>query len=75
MPFSRILVPLDGSEFAEWALVHAGRMGRAFSSRVFLLRILNETKDAQGEHSTESVDWRLRKAEALRYLRGLVGDA
>ncbi len=74
MPFSRILVPLDGSEFAEQALVHAGRMARAFSSRVFLLRVLHEPKDAQGEHSAESVDWRLRKAEALRYLRGLVGD-
>jgi nucleotide-binding universal stress UspA family protein len=74
MPFSRILVPLDGSEFAEQALVHAGRMARAFSSRVFLLRILYEQKDARGEHSAESVDWRLRKAEALRYLRSLVGD-
>lgn len=74
MPFSRILVPLDGSAFAEQALVHAGRMARAFSGRVFLLRVLHHDRDAQGEHSAECVDWRLRKAEAQRYLRGLAGD-
>lgn len=74
MPFSRILVPLDGSEYAEQALVHAGRVARAFSSRVFLLRVLSEPMDAQGEHSAGCVDWRLRKAEAQRYLQKLVGD-
>jgi len=74
MPFSRILVPLDGSEFAEQALVHAGRMARAFSSQVYLLRVLHEPRDSDAEHSAQCVDWRLRKAEARRYLRGLVGD-
>jgi nucleotide-binding universal stress UspA family protein len=75
MPFSRILVPLDGSSFAEQALVHAGRMARAFSGRIFLLRVLHHDREAQGEHSAECIDWRLRKAEAQRYLRGLAGDA
>lgn len=74
MPFSRILVPLDGSDYAEHALVHAGRMARTFSSRVFLLRVLSEPKDGQGEHSAGCVDWRLRKAEAQRYLQKLIGD-
>lgn len=74
MPFSRILVPLDGSDFAEHALVHAGRMARAFSGRVFLARVLHRKSDEQGEHSSECVDWRLRRAEAQRYLRNLIGD-
>jgi len=74
MPFSRILVPLDGSDFAEQALVHAGRMARAFSGRVFLLQVLSDPRDGQGEHSASSVDWRLRKAEARRYLQRLGTD-
>lgn len=74
MPFSRILVPLDGSEFAEQALAHAGRMARAFSGRVFLLRVLQEATDGDGEHCAGSVDWRLRKAEAQRYLQKLIAD-
>ncbi|MDZ7789946.1 MAG: universal stress protein [Xanthomonadales bacterium] len=74
MPFSRILVPLDGSDYAEQALVHAGRMARAFSSRIFLLRVLSEVGDSHGEHSADCVDWRLRKAEAQRYLRNLIAD-
>lgn len=74
MPFPRILVPLDGSDYAEQALVHAGRMAGAFSSRVHLLRVLSDPKDGPGEHSAGCVDWRLRKAEAQRYLHKLAAD-
>lgn len=74
MAFSRILVPLDGSRFAESSLEHAGRVGRIFSSRITLLCVLDSSG---GEHrrATESVDWRLRKAEAERYLCSISEDA
>lgn len=74
MSFSSILVPLDGSEFAEQALVHAGRIARAFSARVVLLRVLHPQDGGEGEHSAECIDWRLRKVEAQRYLRKLITD-
>jgi nucleotide-binding universal stress UspA family protein len=36
--FTRILVPLDGSEMAERALVHAAQMADIFDAELILLR-------------------------------------
>ncbi|MFW5927495.1 MAG: universal stress protein [Wenzhouxiangella sp.] len=73
MVFSRILVPLDGSRIAESSLEHAGRMGRLFSGRVTLLQVL-DTERGDDRKATDSVDWRLRKAEAERYLESISED-
>lgn len=73
MTFSRILVPLDGSEFAEQALGHAGLMGRAFSGRITLIQVLDASQES-GVSGTDSVDWRLRRVEARRYLASIAGD-
>ena len=73
MAFRRILLPLDGSASAATALPHAARLARAFSATLVLFRVLD------GDTSTEvadSVDWRLRKAEANRYISDIAaGEA
>ena len=38
--YTRILVPLDGSEAAEEALAHAREIGRCFGSRLVLLHVV-----------------------------------
>lgn len=73
MLFSRILLPLDGSAHAEHALPHAGHIARLFGSRLSLLRVLGGV-EANGHTGSESIDWRLRRAEAERYLNALKGD-
>jgi len=73
MVFSRILLPLDGSAHAECAVVHAGRIARLFGSRVTLLRVLGGSS-ANGATGSESIDWRLRRVEAERYLNALQDD-
>ncbi|QOC24034.1 universal stress protein [Wenzhouxiangella sp. AB-CW3] len=73
MVFSRILLPLDGSVHAEKSILHAGRIARQFGSRVTLLRVLDGDA-ANGRTGSESIDWRLRRAEAERYLDGLGSD-
>lgn len=73
MVFSRILLPLDGSVHAEYAISHAGRIARLFGSRVTLLRVLGGGA-ANGRTGSESIDWRLRRVEAERYLSALQED-
>lgn len=68
MAFRHILVPLDGSHAAEAAISHAGRLARSFHARLVLLRVLDSSHDSQ---SLDSIDWRMQKAEAKRYLQGL----
>jgi nucleotide-binding universal stress UspA family protein len=71
MAFKKILVPLDGSRAAEAAIVHAAQLARAFNGRISLLHVLDSASDSQ---SPDSIDWRMRKAEASRYLHGLAAD-
>jgi nucleotide-binding universal stress UspA family protein len=73
MVFSRILLPLDGSAHAERAISHAGRIARLFGSQVTLLRVLDGSP-ANGATGSESIDWRLRRVEAERYLNALRDD-
>jgi nucleotide-binding universal stress UspA family protein len=70
MAFRRILLPVDGSVSAEAALPHAARLARAFSAKLILFRVLNGSSNS---HPPASVDWRMRKAEATRYLKDLAG--
>lgn len=71
MALKQIVVPLDGSVVAEAAILHAARLARAFQARVLLLRVLIASVEDQ---SPDSVDWRMRKAEAKRYLQELAGS-
>lgn len=63
MAISRILVPLDGSAIAETAYRHALTVAQSVGATVYLLRVLDS--DQQGD----TLEWRLHKAEVLRYLR------
>jgi nucleotide-binding universal stress UspA family protein len=67
---NRILVPLDGSGFAECALPHAAALALAYDAEVLLLRVLaHERRVVQA--SVDSADWRLRRREAAAYLDAL----
>jgi len=61
----RVLVPLDGSQIAEFTLPHAVAVARAFRAELLLLRVVGA---AQGGGTGDSLEWRLRKAEAEAYL-------
>lgn len=74
MAFERILVPLDGSRSAEQALFHAGRLARAFDSRMLLLRVLDTHSAIYEQHPSDTA-WRLHKLEADRYIRSIAQDA
>jgi nucleotide-binding universal stress UspA family protein len=73
MVFNRILLPLDGSVHAEHAIAHAGRVARLFGSHLSLLRVLDGIA-ANGRTGSESIDWRLQRAEAERYLSTIQVD-
>jgi nucleotide-binding universal stress UspA family protein len=65
----RILVPVDGSPLAEQALGQAAAMACAFGAEVLLLRV-QEPEAGTGGFS-DSVTWRLRRAEAAASLEQL----
>jgi nucleotide-binding universal stress UspA family protein len=65
----RILVPVDGSPLAEQALGQAVAMAGAFDAEVLLLRV-QEPEAGTGGFS-DSVSWRLRRAEASSCLEQL----
>lgn len=68
--FSRILVPLDGSQLSERALPHAVRMAQIFHARLLLLQVLEAE---QNEGLIDPLSWQIRKAEADMYLRERAG--
>lgn len=61
-----IIVPLDGSAWAEQILPHAAAAARAFKARVLLLRILEQPAAAAGP--VDSVAWRRERKQAESYL-------
>lgn len=65
----RILVPVDGSPMAEQALSQAAAVAHAFDSSIHLLRV-QEPETGTGGFS-DSVSWRLSRAEASSYLERL----
>lgn len=62
----RILVPVDGSPLSEQALCQAMAMANAFDAEILLLRV-QEPEAGTGGFS-DSVSWRLRRAEAASAL-------
>ena len=77
--FSKILVPLDGSERAERALSVAGQLARASHGAVILLRVVNDVPDSSALLATAPLtrtDYLDRdEREAREYLDDIVGAA
>lgn len=67
--FKRILVPLDGSKFAECALPHAELFARIFDSTIVLLRVLEPIQQINGSQPVDPFAWQIRKREAELYLQ------
>jgi nucleotide-binding universal stress UspA family protein len=65
----RVLVPLDGSPAAETAVGHARAVAAALADGLLLLQVLESPPPS--EMAGGEVDWRLRRAEAAAYLRGV----
>lgn len=67
--FDHILVPLDESRLAEYALPHAVTLARAFGARITLLRVVErESSGDLGRAIIDPLRWQMRKAEARAYL-------
>jgi len=69
--FTKILVPLDGSQLAEYALRHAVHLAQIFHARLVLLQVLEPSADTDGGKLIDPLSWQIQKAEADVYLRGL----
>lgn len=48
MDYSKILLPLDGSELAERAIPHAEELARCFQAQLFLLRVVFQRQPMGG---------------------------
>lgn len=66
--FNRILVPLDGSTFAERAIPHAEQFARVFGSSIVLLQVLDPTSYHENPNPVDPLSWQIRKAEADAYM-------
>jgi nucleotide-binding universal stress UspA family protein len=64
----RILVPLDGSPWAESVLPHVVAMAHAFSAPVNLIQIIEQSAQTESSVSVDPFGWRLKKNEADSYL-------
>jgi nucleotide-binding universal stress UspA family protein len=68
----RILVPLDGSTYAECALPHAVAIAKAFGSRICLLSV--GVARHRGVQPANVAEWRIARAESQAYLELLAGS-
>jgi len=64
--FDHILVPLDGSEPAEYALDHAVAVARATGATLHVLRVIRPGRAGGLEH--DAVEWRVDRSEAKTYV-------
>ena len=67
--FKRILVPLDGSRFAERALPHAEFFARVFDSEIVLLRVLDPTWGIDEPQPVDPITWQIREKKAEQYMQ------
>lgn len=66
----RLLVPLDGSRFAEQALAHAVLFAKSFESELHLLQVIEKKLDDTNV-PFGALDWQLRYAQSEIYLQEL----
>jgi len=74
MESKRILVPLDGSPLAEFALNEVGEIAELTDSRVILLNVVPTIEDViygGGEVFTIDQQWEMRRGSALDYLKSI----
>ena len=69
--FKRILVPLDGSAFAERAIPHAEQFARIFGADLILLRVLDVSSPQDSAAAVDPLKWQIRKPDAELYLKEL----
>ena len=67
--FNRILVPLDGSTFAERSIPHAEAFARIFGSCIILLQVLEPTSYHENPNPVDPLGWQIHKAESEIYLK------
>jgi nucleotide-binding universal stress UspA family protein len=66
--FREIVVPMDRSECAECALVHAGSIAKAFDSQITVLHVM-EASRAAVPALANPIDWQINRVEAEAYLQ------
>ena len=68
----RILVPLDGSAYAECVLPHVVALARAFGSEVVFLLVMDRSQLGDTHHAVDPLQWYADKTEATTYLKSVV---
>ena len=71
--FDPILVPLDGSPFAESAVPEAAAISQAFNAKIMLLHVLDKNRVSASTQVFDLLNWQINKAEASLYLER-IGD-
>lgn len=64
----KILVPLDGSSFAECVLPHAIAIAKAFNAQITLVHILAQPSASLRLPKADPLDWNLKRSAAVVYL-------
>ena len=72
--FDPILVPLDGSLFAECVLPQVVAIGQAFNSKISLLHVLDKNKAGASAQLFDLVNWQINKTGAKLYLDRISGQ-
>ncbi|WP_089717097.1 universal stress protein [Candidatus Entotheonella palauensis] len=78
--YSKVLVPLDGSEVSERALAHAQRVAEAFGARVYLLQIISLTHEYEavrggGDESLITIEYSQETARQITASRQTRAEA
>ncbi len=66
--FQRIVVPLDGSCLAEWALPHAINLAKTFDIPLVLVRVIQTDRDESSQYPVDPVALDAIQAESAAYL-------
>jgi nucleotide-binding universal stress UspA family protein len=68
----RLLVPLDGSAYAECVFPHVVALARAFGSEVVFLHVMDRAQSGDPTHAVDPLQWYVDKIEATLYLKSVV---
>src|SRR6266568_9612595 len=68
----RLLVPLDGSAYAECVLPHVVALAQAFGSEVVFLQVMDRAQLGDPTRAVDPLQWYVEKTEATLYLKSVV---
>src|SRR6476659_9338735 len=68
----RLLVPLDGSDYAECVLPHVVALAKSFGSEVVLLQVMDRAQLGDAARAVDPLQWYVDKTEATLYLNSIV---